>query len=780
MSPRRSYLLAALVVGAFLVSFFSPLVTRHATFSAVYNVQQFNYPWFDLRQFDPQRPVYPQLDQADYSHPRQVFVDRSLKVDHQVPLWNPMAFAGHALLAENGSRLAYPPLLLLSLLFDPTWTHDLYIIVHLFAAGVAVFALMRQLRAGTAGALLAAVAWAFSSYALGWVQLEMFAATAALLPLALLLVRRWHDNGSSAPLLLCALVLGMLFLGTSAEYALLSFLCVGVYAACLAFSRLVAGWRALSRPQRLALVAVPGVVLVGAAAVAAVGLVPFLDLVGRSERAARSSLPRSTTHVPVASFRFVLTPPPVYRNVFQAAAVLLSSEVFVGTATAILAVVGLFLRRAGTGLGRTLVVVLFLFSVGTPLTWLALHVVPRLGGLNEFGRALFLWELGVAVLGGLGLDAVLGWLKHRRGDGSRPPAGWPRRALAACIAVVSIVGTGAQLILYGRHANPPFQARRAAQLYPPTPAVEAVRSAVGPWPGRTRVLPVYNGGLPVLYGNIGAALDLPVASGYETVVPATASKLWRVMNGESQDSVLSTGVPGTFQPFFHSGTVRTDLLGRAGVAAVFGPPDIPLAPGWDPQGVLARGLRQTYSGPDGTVYEVGDRAPRASVVTDALWVGSATEALQRFVGPSFDAHRQVILQGRPGAGVEPSPSRPPTSSAPSIEWRDDRPNTVRLQVSSAAPGWLVLLDSWDPGWHATVNGRATKVVQADYNFRAVRVPAGSSTVAFSYRPAPVVVGAWVSVLFTGLILALLVLGRVRASRRGAAAGPPAEAAYSEA
>ena len=60
--------------------------------------------------------------------------------------------------------------------------------------------------------------------------------------------------------------------------------------------------------------------------------------------------------------------------------------------------------------------------------------------------------------------------------------------------------------------------------------------------------------------------------------------------------------------------------------------------------------------------------------------------------------------------------------------------TSELTRRFPAPGYLLLLDTYFPGWSATVNGEPAPILRADYNFRAVSLPAGRSTVCFSYRP----------------------------------------------
>lgn len=764
----------------FLGIFFSPLYLRGQTFSTVANVMQYVHPWATPGGIPAEASsVSVMIDQADYVHPRQVFLHRALKNNGAIPLWDPTTFGGHPFLAESGSRLAYPPLVYLSLFIEPSWTHDLYVILHVFVAGMAAYALMRTFGAGLGGALLTGVAWAFGSYTLSWIMLEMFLAPAALLPLAVLCVRRWHDRGSWGPLLAGAFVLGLLFLGTTVENSLFCFIGVVGYAAGLALLRVIRDWRNLTATRRLALVSAPGVLGLAALGVAAVALVPFLELSSLSERSPNAKFPRELSEVPISYFRHVLSPPPVYENVFEAVRVIIGGQVFVGTATALLAAVGLFLRRPGSWLARSLLVILFLFTVGTPVTELALLLIPQLNALNGFGRALFFWQLGLAVLGGFGLDALLRLLRTRaaRAADVRVRRSW--NASAVAVVAVCIAVTGAQLLAHGRNVNPPFQDRSEAALYPTTPGLEVVRSELGGPLGRGRVIPVsvFNR-YSVLLGETGKALDLPSAGGYEPVLPATVTKLSRVLGGEPLETALSTPTPGTFLAHYVSHVVRTDLLARAGISAVLGPPDMALDPTWAPGALASRGLRQVYAGPDATVYRVVGRIPRATVVTEPIWAGSSPEALRRFVDASFDGRRQVVLEGEPS--LRRAPAAPTRIPAPArVEWRVDRPDEIQLSVAAQQPGWLVLLDSWDKGWKATVNGRGTEVMRANYNFRAVAVPAGMSTVNFSYQPTSVTVGGWITVLSTGLIACAMVpewarrrRAARRARRRAAASGGP--------
>jgi uncharacterized membrane protein YfhO len=80
------------------------------------------------------------------------------------------------------------------------------------------------------------------------------------------------------------------------------------------------------------------------------------------------------------------------------------------------------------------------------------------------------------------------------------------------------------------------------------------------------------------------------------------------------------------------------------------------------------------------------------------------------------------------------------------------PNERTIEVDTPRAGWLVVLDSWDRGWKATVRGRETPVRRADFAYRAVRVPAGRSVVEMEYRTPGLRIGIALSVL--GLLAAL--------------------------
>jgi uncharacterized membrane protein YfhO len=63
----------------------------------------------------------------------------------------------------------------------------------------------------------------------------------------------------------------------------------------------------------------------------------------------------------------------------------------------------------------------------------------------------------------------------------------------------------------------------------------------------------------------------------------------------------------------------------------------------------------------------------------------------------------------------------------------------RNAVRAPGPGWLVVAESWDPGWTASRDGASAPVIRVNHMAMAVELPPGDHRVSFRYR-APGLVG----------------------------------------
>lgn len=90
------------------------------------------------------------------------------------------------------------------------------------------------------------------------------------------------------------------------------------------------------------------------------------------------------------------------------------------------------------------------------------------------------------------------------------------------------------------------------------------------------------------------------------------------------------------------------------------------------------------------------------------------------------------------------------------------PNALRFDVETSSPGVFYLSYTFYPGWQATVNGKRSHIYRANYDFRAVSVPEGRSTVSLWYEPSNV--RLWIGVSAASIVVAVLLSLRRRQPR----------------
>lgn len=160
------------------------------------------------------------------------------------------------------------------------------------------------------------------------------------------------------------------------------------------------------------------------------------------------------------------------------------------------------------------------------------------------------------------------------------------------------------------------------------------------------------------------------------------------------------------------------------------------------------------------LYWLEQAAPRAYFVAQAETVRSHEEALARFLSPGFSWDKKVILEG----GTPGDSTAEPASGSVSLE--RSGASRISCRVAAGSAGYLVLLDSYYPGWEAYVDGVRSEVMRANYAFRAVRVPAGNHEVVFRFRSRSFSIGALVTLAsLSGGLIMLAVQKRQAGGRR---------------
>ena len=805
---RRPAVAAGLIYLLLALVFVGPALLPGRTLSNSDSLW-FEPPWVGVKPAALERPSNPELGDA----PRhlQLFQREMADAFPDVPLWNPAIQAGRPLHADAQSAAFGPFSLPLYVL--PFWTALGWIaVLKLWVAAFGAYLLGRALGMRFAGALMAGLVFAFCLKTVTWLSYP-HAGVWALIPWLLAAT----DAVVRRPGLLAgaglAAVTGLQFLCGHPESSFHALLAAAAFLAL----RL---WQA--RPGLRAPLLAFAAGIAGGAALAAVTLVPFGELVWLSadlrERAGESI----DVHLPFQdSLGLFLTdwwgrPTQTPLRPF-----LLERALYVGALPLLLAVAALAVRPTAARIAVAAFGALWLaVALGVPPF---LQVVTRLpvfsAGHNT--RLVVLTMLALALLAGWGLDE----LADRREELLRRRR--PLLALAAgLLAVPVVVGVVARGLDLGELGD----AFRVAWLFADAPTLVTNPGHVAVIGQATMIVWITVAGAAAalvalrLGGRVEATAFVALAlllvcvdlfragMGYNPAierdraeVPATESI--RALQREPPARFVSTAeipqnvIPMRFGLLEARGydlpiVRRFDRFWRReidprsrGVAA--GLLDIPL----ELQDVTPRALRglrllgvthvlQGATGRAATPPYEPEPAPDPLDVSGLAEVRAGRDArlyrLEETLPRAWVVSGQRVVEGEDAAldaitspGFEPRreaivearlpglPERPgPGGDARIVE---DGAERLAVRTRSAGPGLLVLADVHYPGWVAEVDGREAAVERVDYLLRGVRVPAGAHTVELRYQPLSWTIGWVVS------LVALVLLGAAVAaglSRRG--------------
>jgi membrane protein YfhO len=163
--------------------------------------------------------------------------------------------------------------------------------------------------------------------------------------------------------------------------------------------------------------------------------------------------------------------------------------------------------------------------------------------------------------------------------------------------------------------------------------------------------------------------------------------------------------------------------------------------------------KKTQYNPDGEpiitldrIHVLKDALPRA-YLAPKMRVLEERAALNTYYTASFDPLKEVLLSEL----VEFKPSDHFQGQVEKVAYR---PNHVTIQTRQEGNGFLVLNDTYFPGWTVTVDGKEEKILKANYFYRAVQLGPGEHTLEFDYFPEGFKEGLIVSSVFLLILIAL--------------------------
>lgn len=166
----------------------------------------------------------------------------------------------------------------------------------------------------------------------------------------------------------------------------------------------------------------------------------------------------------------------------------------------------------------------------------------------------------------------------------------------------------------------------------------------------------------------------------------------------------------------------------------------------DRDGAFPDHYELVYSKNPWQIYENLNSIPRFFMTGSYLVSESETETLSYIYDKTIDLSKTLILDEKPGLRIDINSS----SSANLLKYHSDE---VSIKTTSDGNKLLFLSDNYFSGWRAYIDGKETKIIKANYTFRAVEVPRGEHVVTFSYFPDSFKKGILVSM--GGLLILIL-------------------------
>jgi hypothetical protein len=617
-----------------------------------------------------QRQVFTFRDHSDYFQPMRYYTATHMRV-LSLPYWNPYSASGEPWISNPQTGVFYPPTWLFAVLPFET-AYMLYLALHLLILGWGAYLLFARLTSPPA-ALVGAAIVTFCGPTMSLLDISNNLASFAWVPLVI-----WCAVSRAEPEV-AALVLALTFLAGEPFFASIAALIYVIVVRDLP-SILIAG--------------------AGAFGLSAIQLLPFLEMLRGSDRAAGLS-PEQIFHesMRVADWLRIVVPPMFTQGAFDPT---LSqhfiSVIYIGIPAVLLAIISLLPTGEGAAKRRMRSEIIAdarpssglrpPSPVGRRLAWLSLlffSIIVASGPLifAKLPLTLFRYPSRVVPFGALALAALaaIGW------DRIRPQRRWVDLILVLII-VADLLPRERQLL-----DRAPFTTNRVPYALSIGRVAKILRMPSKPITNRSAWLAGY---LNLYQRRFDAG----------TAAPLATERYMRL-----HDAAITRGSRELFD-VIGAGFIFSDRPLPLRPVASLGPVTVYFNAGAPPMATFWSRV-VSYSSPDEALRETVEHTDRA-----ALFVWPA-------VDPKFAAAPPLVL---------------------SAAWVVVDSWHARAVVEAPTDGVVLLTQQDSPAWHVFVDGLERKKLLAAGVFRAVEVAKGHHEIVWRYRSRSLALGTIVTIV----------------------------------
>ncbi len=166
------------------------------------------------------------------------------------------------------------------------------------------------------------------------------------------------------------------------------------------------------------------------------------------------------------------------------------------------------------------------------------------------------------------------------------------------------------------------------------------------------------------------------------------------------------------------------------------------------------GYHEVFSDHSVAVLENPHALPRAYFVAQVKQVADEVSLAKILEDPQFDPRTSAVTTD------EITQEFVPTSLSSKVEIVNHGDDQVIIQTSTDEPNFLVIADTYDPGWRATIDGQRTNIYSVNGALRGLIVPAGNHRITMLYRPTAFVLGLKLSIIsFIVIVISFIYLNK---------------------
>ncbi|MBI3576786.1 YfhO family protein [Candidatus Gottesmanbacteria bacterium] len=677
----------------------------------------------------------------------------------QVPLWNPYSFSGTPHLANYQSAVLSPINLLFFILPEvDAWS--IMILLQPLLAGLFMYFLLRTLERSKSASLIGSIAFMFCGFMTVWMAYGTLGWAILWLPLALAGASRQFNRRSWWNIVLVSMSLAFSFVSGHFQMSVYVLIAVVAYILYEAVRR-----KAVKSGIKLIFAVVMGLLLT------APQLLPSMEAYRNSVRSQLFTQGGGIAwHYLVTLFAPDFYGNPVTRNDWYGFYAEWAS--YVGVIPLLLAVFAMLRKKVSIEwffliLGG----VALLIATPSPFNWLIVHLRLPAISTSYSARIIVLVSFSLSALAGFGLDGLVEDWQKRRFASLRWLCLITGAFLVSVWAVIFVLRplpidklliarrnlylpTGLSLAALGLFVLGFIRSFSIKKFIPfiliGIVAFDMLRyvSKWMPFDPRQYVFPTMKmleympkeAGVNRVLGNFGGEMAAPFHLMFTEGYDAVYQRRYGEFMSSVKDGYLGQPERSVVQ-FPKSGLFAEQTLQLLGVKYYIHKKSDArngwVYPFWQLQQYVP-----IYSDEYFEVYRNDKVLPRAFLVSSYTIATADQKILDTLYDPAFDMRNRVILEEKPA--IEP------TSGEGTAGFVRYSPNEIIMKTTSAAPKLLFLSDVYDKGWKATIDGNKTRLYRADYDFRAVSLPAGEHTIRMFYWPESFQIGLWLA--FSGFIL----------------------------